>query len=69
MADDSHHQQSCARCGARYEVLVTEKVGGTEDERVFCDCGWPLKDWIGIKAYIFKRLPTQPARVGSFARR
>jgi hypothetical protein len=49
------------RCAARYEVLVTEKIPGMHDERTVCDCGWPLKDWIGIKAYVFIRLPDKAA--------
>jgi hypothetical protein len=57
MTTDSIHYQWCGGCGARYEVIVTKKVDA-QDERVVCECGWPLKDWIGIKAYTFKRIRT-----------
>jgi hypothetical protein len=65
MSADSDYYQICAGCGARYEVTVTKKVAGTQDERVVCDCGWPLKEWIGIKSYIFKRIPAKTATVHS----
>jgi len=67
MSADSSYQQSCTRCGARYEVIVTSKIFGAHDERVVCACGWPLKDWIRVKAHIFKRAtaPSRPHRAVS----
>jgi hypothetical protein len=52
----SHGEQNCAHCGAVYAVLVTKKVAASEDDRIVCECGWPLKDWVGIKKYIFRRV-------------
>jgi hypothetical protein len=49
-------RRTCARCGVRYEVFIRTKPSGVQDEHVICDCGWPLKDWIGVKAYIFRRV-------------
>jgi hypothetical protein len=58
-------EQKCVHCGAVYAVLVTKKVAGAEDDRTTCECGWPLKDWIGVKAYIFRRLGRQSAHAAS----
>jgi hypothetical protein len=58
MTTESSDRQSCARCGAHYEVLVTEKFPGAQNQHVICDCGWPLKDWVGVKAYTFRRVPS-----------
>ena len=44
----------CSGCGALYDVVFVDKrLCG--DERIICDCGWPLKDWISYKAYVFTR--------------
>ena len=46
----------CSGCGALYDVvLVDKRICG--DEQVICACGWPLKDWISYKAYVFTRRP------------
>ena len=49
----------CASCGVLYDVIAVDKKHGPGNERVVCECGWPLKDWIGYRAYLFTR--RQPA--------
>ena len=60
---ETRHTHRCSHCGALYDVVSINKRGfGMHDERVVCECGWPLKDWIGFKAYIFTRKADATAR-------
>ena len=54
------HTQRCASCGALYDVIAVDKKHTPHNERVVCTCGWPLKDWIGFKAYLFTRRSNDP---------
>ena len=58
----AQHTQTCASCGALYDVIAVDKKQDPHNERVVCTCGWPLKDWIGYKAYIFTRRSNDPER-------
>lgn len=50
------HTHRCSHCAALYDVLCVDKRWlGHGDERVICDCGWPLKEWVSFKAHIFTR--------------
>ena len=62
-ASETQHTHQCSHCGALYDVVsINKRWLGDHDERVVCECGWPLKDWIGFKAYIFTRRADAPAR-------
>ena len=62
-ASDTQHTHQCSHCGALYDVVsINKRWFGMVDERVICACGWPLKDWIGFKTYIFTRKAAAPVR-------
>ena len=53
---ENQHTHQCSHCGALYDVVsINKQLLGKRDERAVCECGWPLKDWIGFRAYIFTR--------------
>ena len=45
----------CSNCCALYDVVAIDKKAGNHNERVICECGWPLKEWVGYKDYVFTR--------------
>ena len=46
-------------------IAVDKQAVGDSEDRVICECGWPLKEWVGYRAYVFTR--RDDARTASIA--
>ena len=57
------HTQRCASCGTLYDVIAVDKKNNPRNERVLCACGWPLKDWVGHKTYLFTPRPNDAEQI------